>query len=141
MRALVDTNVYISYLLYPLRESPSARVVHGAFSGAFDLLLPEGLLEELARRLAEKSYLAQRIQPADATAFEHALATVAKTIPAISEPIPRVTRDPKDDYLIAYALIGNANYLVTGDLDLLTLQQVGGVNIVTPREFIDLCRL
>lgn len=140
-RALVDANVFVSFLLYPRHESPSARVVRGAFADVYELLLPEGLLDELTRSVAEKPYLAERIRPEDATAFENALSIIATTIPAISEPIPRVSRDPKDDYLLAYALIGNADYLVTGDLDLLTLEQVGGLKIITPREFADLCQI
>lgn len=49
-----------------------------------------------------------------------------------------MTRDPKDDYLIAYAVIGEADYLVTGDKDLLVLEQIAGVTIVTPARFADL---
>jgi hypothetical protein len=49
-----------------------------------------------------------------------------------------VTRDPKDDYLIAYALVGAADYRVTGDRDLLVLGQVDDVKIVTPRAFATL---
>ncbi len=47
-----------------------------------------------------------------------------------------VTRDPKDDYLLAYALVGKADYLVTGDEDLLELEQVDALKIVTAREFL-----
>jgi len=38
----------------------------------------------------------------------------------------------RDDYLVAYALVGGADYLVTGDADLLVLARVGEVKIVTP---------
>jgi predicted nucleic acid-binding protein len=46
-----------------------------------------------------------------------------------------VTRDIKDDYLLAYALVGRADYLVTGGEDLLVLGDVEGVKIVRPAEF------
>jgi predicted nucleic acid-binding protein len=49
-------------------------------------------------------------------------------------PLP-LTRDPKDDYLLTYALAGQADYLVTGDADLLVLGQVGTVRIVSPADF------
>ncbi len=51
------------------------------------------------------------------------------------EPIPALTRDPEDDYLIVYALIGRAEYLVTGDRDLLVLERVESVDILTPNAF------
>ncbi len=62
--------------------------------------------------------------------------SVSEIIPEINEPIPKVTRDWKDDYLLAYALVGQADYLVTGDNDLLVLQQVGNLSIVSPQEFL-----
>ncbi len=54
-------------------------------------------------------------------------------VPTIVEPILPVTSDPKDDYLLAYTLVGQANYLVTGDEGLLTLGTVAGLKIVSPR--------
>lgn len=46
-------------------------------------------------------------------------------------------RDPEDDYLLAYALVGKADYLVTGDRDLLVLGSVGKTKIVTAQQFLD----
>jgi putative PIN family toxin of toxin-antitoxin system len=65
---------------------------------------------------------------------------LSETIPTIKEEIPAVTRDPKDDYLLAYALVGEADYLVTGDKDLLVLKQVDTVKIVTSREFLSILK-
>ena len=63
---------------------------------------------------------------------------VAEPMLTITEEIPPVSRDPKDDYLLAYGLVGGADYLVTGDEDLLTLRDVEGLKIVSPREFVTL---
>lgn len=60
-------------------------------------------------------------------------------ISPIEESIPAVTRDPKDDYLLAYALVGKADYLVTGDKDLLVLQaEIPDFEIVSPRQFSEI---
>lgn len=48
-----------------------------------------------------------------------------------------VCRDPKDDKLLELAVSGNADFLVTGDKDLLVLNPFRGVEIITPREFLD----
>lgn len=46
------------------------------------------------------------------------------------------TRDPKDDMLLALCATVNANYLVSGDKDLLVLRRFNKTKIVTPRQFI-----
>jgi len=46
-------------------------------------------------------------------------------------------RDPKDDKLLELAVSGNADFLVTGDRDLLVLNPFRRVEIITPREFLD----
>lgn len=135
MRALLDTNVLISYLLDNTRQSPTNRIVRSAFRGEFVLLVPEELLSELVRKARGKRYLTQRITGAELQEFCTLLSEITEEIPQITEEIPAVTRDLKDDYLLAYALVGEADFLVTGDEDLLSLGDIEGLRIVTPREF------
>ena len=47
----------------------------------------------------------------------------------------QVSRDKDDDYLLAMALENNADYLITGDDDLLVLEQIGKTKIVKMSEF------
>ena len=137
MRVLLDANLFISYLLNPDRDSPVVRVVRAGVSGEYTLLLPAALIDEFSRRISTKPYLASRITPTDLEYLNAILSTVTETIPEIKRPIPAVTRDPKDDYLLAYALVGQADYLVTGDQDLLALGQAKECQIITPRFFAD----
>ena len=53
-------------------------------------------------------------------------------------PAPRICRDPNDDYLLALAAAGAADYLVTRDEDLLVLQSHEGTQIVYPARFLQL---
>ena len=138
MRAFPDANILISYLLNPLAESPINTFVEAAITGRFTLLLTADLLQEFTQRIATKPYLAQRITTREVEQLVAILLTVAETVSPITEAIPEVIRDRKDDYLLAYALVGQADYLVTGDEDLLVLKQVGELKIVTPRQFADL---
>ena len=48
----------------------------------------------------------------------------------------RDCRDPKDDMLLALALDGSADLILTGDLDLLVLHPWRGIDILTPAEFL-----
>lgn len=86
------------------------------------LLMPDDLLAELERTLGTKPYLKTRITPEQAHVFVTALRAIAELLPAIPEPLPRVVRDPHDDYLLAAAVFAEAEILVTGDDDLLALR-------------------
>jgi predicted nucleic acid-binding protein len=54
--------------------------------------------------------------------------------------IPRVSRDPADDMVIATALAGEASYLLTEDDDLLSLDAVGNAQIATAATFLAMLR-
>jgi putative PIN family toxin of toxin-antitoxin system len=140
MRVLLDANILISYLLTPRQNSPVTKIVTQALLGDFGLLFPEDLLQELKGKAQEKKYLAERITPEELGQLVDILTRVSEPIPRIKEAIPAVTRDPKDDYLLAYALVGCADYLVTGDEDLLVLGNVGDLSIVSAREFVEILR-
>lgn len=135
MRVLLDANILISYLLTPTRGGPITQIVTRGLLGEFVLLLPDALIEELKRKASEKKYRADRITPGELGRFLDVLVSCSEMIAAIEEAIPAVTRDRKDDYLLACALVGQADYLVTGDEDLLVLQQAGRLAIVSPQEF------
>lgn len=139
MRVLIDTNVLISYLLRPAETGAVRMIIRGFLEDRFTLLVPEVLLQELEVTVLGKRRLAERILPDELDTFVAVLAEFGERVDAIQETIPAVTRDPKDDYLLAYALVGRADYLVTGDRDLLALRgQMPGVEILTPAQFAEL---
>ncbi|MBI4322084.1 MAG: putative toxin-antitoxin system toxin component, PIN family [Chloroflexi bacterium] len=111
-------------------------MVEAAIERAVTLILSHELVERFPTTVASKEYLAQRITPNDANKLLELLAEVSEIISPIEIPIPRVCRHVKDDYLLAYALVGRASYLVTGDDDLLVLAEVESVKIVTPTDFL-----
>jgi len=55
--------------------------------------------------------------------------------------LPGVTRDPKDDPVVACAVEGEARFIVSGDQNLLVLGAHRGVHVVTPREFLVLLKV
>lgn len=134
-RVLIDANIFISYLLPTRKPGIIQTVTEAALGGAFTLLFPLGLARELAEKVATKRYLASRISADTFATFLHLLTSVAETLPPIPDPIPVVTRDRDDDYLLAHALVGEADYLVTGDDDLTPLGRVGKLKIVSPSDF------
>jgi len=102
------------------------------------LVVPDDLLEELEDTVTRNPSLARRILLDDARALIDVLRTVGEAIVYRAEPPPRVTRDPKDDYLIATALEGDADFLLSGDADLLSLRDhIERPRIMTVREIVD----
>ena len=138
MRVLIDTNIFISHLLGPHRAGSIGEIFTALEEERFTLLLPERLLDELLSTVRRKPRLAGRLPPSYLEEYLRLLRTLGEIIPRITTPIPAVTRDPKDDYLLAYALIGGADFLVTGDQDLLVMNEhVDELRIVTARQFVE----
>ena len=135
MRALLDTNVFISYLLTP-QHAGSVKVIFEALGrNQFTLLLPDEVVDEILDVIANRPHLIGRVSSDKLTTFLELLRAVAEVTPRIEQTIPAIARDVKDDYLLAYAVVGQADYLVTGDKDLLVLGEVAEVKIVSTVAF------
>ena len=135
MRILADTNIYISYLLSSHQDSFVSLLFGKVTNDEITLLVSTPLLDEIEATVKHKRYLIEKIGEKKLVRFIQLLKIISEEIPFITAKIPIVTRDPKDDYLIAYAILGKADYLVTVDKDLLVLEQVGHVKIVHSGEF------
>lgn len=136
LRVLLDANVLISYLLVP-QQSAISQIVAAAYEGLYTLLAPEQLLDEVVDTVRSKPRLSKRIPLDQAKELATFIGAVAEVPPPLlpSDRVPAISRDPKDDYLLAHAIVGQADYLVTGDDDLLSLGEVVGLKIVRPAEF------
>jgi uncharacterized protein len=135
MRVLLDSSILISFLLTPHADHPIARVVRAVVAGRCELLLPKDLIEEVKEVTQSKRHLNKRITAADLGDVIDILSLGAIEAPDIPGDIPALTRDPKDGYLLACAVVGQADYIVSGDDDLLALREVEGVRMVSAREF------
>jgi putative PIN family toxin of toxin-antitoxin system len=76
-----------------------------------------------------------RLEAAAVQAALSAFATLAILVPG-SLSVPRTVRDADDDRVLAAAVEGNVGYIVSGDSDLLVLEQYEEIRIVTPRQFL-----
>lgn len=131
----MDANVLISHLLKPAADGPPNRVVRAAIAQAFELVIVETTLAEMHDSIRTKPYLNERITVKGAAQLESALRFSASVIPESISNVPRLTRDPGDDYLLAHAILHDVTYLVSGDQDLLELDEFEGVRIVSPATF------
>jgi len=138
LRVVIDTNVFVSALISP-RGRPAV-VLAAYLRGDFTLLLSESQMDELRQTLQRPALQQQYAVKSDEVA--DLLFTIERTADLTltgSTAIP--VRDPKDAHILAAALTGAADYLVTGDHDLLVLAddpRLGSLRIVTVAEFADL---
>ena len=136
MFALLDANVYLSYLLAPDSQAPPSALVQMAIASEYTLLLTDGIIAEVRDKSENKPYLSDRITQPQVERLIEILADVARHIPTIEGDLPIVGRDRKDDYLFAHALYGEADYLVSGDRGVREIDRIRNVRIVTPAEFV-----
>jgi putative PIN family toxin of toxin-antitoxin system len=136
VRAVVDTNVLVSGLI-SASGSPS-QVVDLWLGGRYVLVTSLYLVEELTHVLAYPRIRARlRLEDTEIEVLLAALLSEAEIV-AGRLSLPGVTRDPKDDPIVACAVEGAAAYIVSGDDDLLALDPYQGISIVTPRRFIEI---
>ncbi len=133
MRAVVDTNILIRALIKP--QGTVGPILKRLRDGDYTIIYSEPVLDELLEklqlpRIREKYHLDQ-----SATEDLMALLALRGELVKPAQKI-RVCRDPDDDRLIEAALAGNAEYIVTGDEDLLVLKKFETILIVPPRIFL-----
>ena len=135
IRAVVDTNLLVSYLL--THRPPIATLIdHHLAQDDFVLVTAVELLAELDRVLAYPKL--QCYYTAEERTRFVALVMALSEVVDLPETIPRICRDPDDDMVIACAVVGKADLIVTGDDDLLALKRVGGIPILTAAQFLDM---
>ena len=132
--AVLDTNLLVSYLL--THRPPIAALIDNHLARDHFLLLtaPE-LLAELDRVLAYPKL--QRYYTDEVRTRFVALVMALSEIVDLPETIPRICRDPDDDLVIACAVVGKADLIISGDDDLLSLEWVGGIPILTAAQFLE----
>jgi uncharacterized protein len=131
VRVCLDTNVLVAAFA---TRGLCADVLRTVLA-EHDLVIGEVILTELRRALAKKLRLpAERID-----AVEAALATVP-IIRKPAAPSDPAIRDPADRWVLATAIAGEADVLVTGDRDLLVAAAGSPIPILEPRAFWDVLR-
>lgn len=131
-RFVLDTNVLISALLF--KTSVPFQAIELAEKQGI-ILYSEATLNELEQVLNRKKFN-KYLSLEDRQVFLLKFISSSQLV-SITENIT-VCRDEKDNKFLELAVSGNANVIVTGDLDLLILNPFQAVKILTPDMFIDI---
>ena len=138
MRALLDANVLISAVIRP-RGTPGLIIGALLERDAFELVLSPRIVAEGEAALKLRKIRKYLREPDEALLWLADLAALAD----LADDTGRakgVCRDPGDDAVLSAAIEGRADVIVTGDADLLALEEHEGIAIVKPRAFLDLFR-
>ena len=131
MKVVLDTNVLVAAFL---SEGICYKLLLRARKKEYDLVLSADIIAEFEGVLLRKFSLSQ----SELSDVRNLLAETIREICQKVDPIKPVSRDQADDKVLACASASDADYLVTGDEDLLVVKQYGGAKILTPRDFEDL---
>jgi uncharacterized protein len=128
VRAVFDTNVLVAAFL---TEGVCSKLLVRARRGECDLILSTDIIQEFEQILHRKFSVSQ----SEISDVEKVLAEATKEVCQPVNPIEPVCRDPDDDRILACAQQANADYIVTGDEDLLVIKWYAAIQIATPRDF------
>jgi putative PIN family toxin of toxin-antitoxin system len=129
IRIIIDTNLWISYILSKKLDQLDEFIS----SNRFQLLFSIELLEEIEATI-KKPKLQKYF---DETSLEEMFIAFEPFIDLVSvKSNVKVCRDSKDDFLLALAKDGKADYLLTGDKDLLEIKKNGKTIILMISEFL-----
>ena len=128
--AVVDTNVIISALLF--RDSEPRRALSHAFERGAVLSSSKvrNELREVCSRPKFDRYVPKDVRMRELEEFIDEMESVRLTRQL------RICRDPRDDQFLELALAGSADYLITGDADLLALRLFHQTTILTPTAYL-----
>ena len=129
LRLVIDTNLWVSFLITRnYQKLDKIIVTHRA-----QLLFSKELLTEfieVVNRQKLKKYFSKKDVDALLQSLEKNLQLIE-----VRSTVKRC-RDPKDNFLLALAKDGKADYLITGDNDLLVLKKIGASRIISITEFL-----
>ena len=129
MKVVFDTNVFISAFLF---GGTSLEAIELSISLRSELFISPFILDEFSDKLKVKFNIRTNEISRDVELIESIFRTV---IP--SNQTPAACKDKDDNEILRLAEFVNADYLVTGDKDLLILGKFSGTRFLSPRQFID----
>ncbi|MDJ1179223.1 putative toxin-antitoxin system toxin component, PIN family [Roseofilum sp. BLCC_M91] len=129
VKVIIDTNLWISFLIGKELGNLKELLV----SQSIEVVLCEQIKEEInrvtQRPKLQKYFSAEKVQE-----LLEFLGIIGVSIDIVSEV--SVCRDAKDNFLLALAQDSQADFLITGDADLLTLGEFAGTKIITYQDFL-----
>ena len=127
-KVIFDTNVWISFLI----GKRLSKIKNHIASGNITIIVTDQLLLEI-KLVTSREKLKKYFPKETVNELIELLETIAVHVPI--KPKHFINRDPKDNFLLDLIDFSNADYLVTGDKDLLKHNPFKTAEILTPSDF------
>jgi hypothetical protein len=128
VKAVIDTNIWISFLIGKLLAGLDDYIL----DGLLEVVISDEQLEEITNVLSRPKFR-KHFSIDDIEEFLSLLYKSAQIV-EVHHTI-KDCRDEKDNFILETAIRGKADYIVTGDKDLLVLNPYRGKKIIGFREF------
>ncbi|SFU04149.1 hypothetical protein SAMN04489724_3551 [Algoriphagus locisalis] len=128
IKVIFDTNVWISFLI----GKSLSKLKHLISNGVVKIVTTDQLLLEI-KKVSQREKLKKYFPPDSVNDLIDLLESIAVKVEI--SPTHFVSRDPKDNFLLDLIDYAKADFLVTGDKDLLELNPFKTAQIVTPSTF------
>jgi len=130
IKAVVDTNVLISGLVW--EGTPKKIIDKFRFENLYSLIFSPELIHEFRTKLLKKFHLEQKL----VNQWVQEITASAQLV--IPRYVTKICRDPDDNMILDTASGGQADFIITGDKDLLSIVTFGKIPIITPRRFLEI---
>lgn len=127
-KVIIDTNLWISFLIGKELQILKDLIV----TEKITLVTSDQLIEEL-KIVTSRPKLQKYFDREKVAELIFLLDIVSERFEIVS--VDAICRDPKDDFILALSKVSRANYLVTGDKDLLDIKHYGRTEILTVSKF------
>lgn len=127
-RLLLDSNIYISAILFGGKPK---EIINLARNRKIEVIISEYVLWEIREVLSRKF----KIPDSRLNIIEHDILSLAKLV-ATTTTLNVVSEDPADNAIVACAVDGDADIIVTGDKAILNLKRYKNIQILTPANFL-----
>lgn len=134
-RAVFDSTVLVAAFLRP--GGLADELLTMAAEGRFDLVLSSAIILETWRTLLSQEHIRARYPYSDERTYIFCLSVgeIAADVLRSTKPLSGVVRDPRDDMILACAVDGHADTIVTRDKDILSLSSYQDIALLTPEIF------
>ncbi len=130
MKIVLDTNVFISGIFF---SGPPAQILKAWKDKKIRIVLSKEILDEYQRVAKE---LSAKFPSVDIEPIIELLTIYGEVVETTGVSV-NVCEDPDDNMFLECAIASNSKIIVSGDNHLLKISGYQGIDVVSPRKFID----
>jgi len=131
MKLVLDTNIFISSFFW---GGNPRKIMNRIIDGKDTLFISTEILQEVFFVMNRPKF---NVAHRQIIRFIASIEEIAHSV-TLQGTIHGICRDSDDDKIIECAILGDVNFIISGDNDLLSLKKSQGIPIITPSDYMDI---